>query len=351
MSPRAQKLLFTSILLLALLMPACTSATPATVSETPAVISETSTPPEPSIAKPELLFSTTYEDEKVHSVAFSPDGKIVAGGSYLEARLWHIGDGRLADVIEYEHSVGDLAFSPDGSLLGAGQGVYGVRLMRVADGEEHLRLHTGYDNRLAFAPNGETIATGNRSGTVWLWRVADGEQIAEFKPPINEWISALAFSPNGESIAAGHLNGTIFLWRVRDGQLLHTLSPQTSYSRANALAFSPDGEFLAVAGERQEHTNVVRLWRVADGNIYQDLPLNQEAHAVAFSPNGRWLAAGSQAELAIWALPEFTLQHTLDHVAQTGKTDWITSLDFSPDSALLAAGRWVGVLEIWQLVP
>ncbi len=330
------------ILLTLSVAPACSSDAPPPP-ETPA--------PEAPDDSPELLFRMAYGDEGVQSVAFSPDGALVAGGTSGEARLWQVSDGALESVIAYRHSVDDLTFSPDGSLLGAGQGVYGVQLMRVADGEELRQLHGGYNNYLTFSPDGETVATGNRSGVVWLWHVADGEQLAEFETPISEWLTALAFSPDGETLAAGHWDGTVFLWRVRDGQLLHTLDPQFDYAKANDLAFSPDGEFLAVAGGRHEREDVVQLWRVADGSIHQELPLSQEGKAVAFSPDGRWLAAGSQAELALWELPELALRHTFDHFAQAEETDWITGLDFSPDSTLLAAGRWRGVLELWQLEP
>jgi WD40 repeat protein len=85
---------------------------------------------------PVLLFQAEYEDNSVYSVAFSPDGSLVAGGSYLEARLWHTNDGQFVRSIEYQHSIDDLAFSPDGAILGAGQSVYGVQLMQVTDGEE-----------------------------------------------------------------------------------------------------------------------------------------------------------------------------------------------------------------------
>ncbi len=72
---------------------------------------------------------------------------------------------------------------------------------------------------------------------------------------------------------------------------------------------------------------------------------------MAYSPDGSWLAAGSSAELSVWDLPEGTLRHTFDHVGQAEETDWITSLDVSPDGRLLAAGRRIGVLEVWQLAP
>jgi WD40 repeat protein len=341
-------------LLLAFALLACRQEAPPLPEPTePPTATSTGSVQEEAEPAPVLLFQAEFADERVYSVAFSPDGSLVAGGSSMEARLWRADDGQFVRAIEYRHSVDDLAFSPDGAALGAGQGVYGVQLMQVADGEELRQLHGGYNNYLAFSPDGETVATGNRNGVVWLWRVADGEQLAEFEPPINEWITSLAFSPDGEILAAGHWDGTVFLWRVSDGQLLHMLEKQTDFCRANGLAFSPDGEWLAVAGGRQEWQDVVRLYQVAAGSIHLELPMSREAKDVAYSPDGRWLAAGSQDELCLWEMPSGTLWHSLDHVAHhpADESDWITSLAFSPDSTLLAAGRWAGILEVWQLTP
>ena len=298
----------------------------------------------------ELVLRLELEDDtKVHSVAFSPDGRLLAGGMLMEARLWSVDDGGLVRSIEKAHTAEDLSFSPDGLLLGAGLGSGGVQLSRVADGTKLPRLHTGFKNRLAFSPDGEVLATGNRSGIVWLWRVEDREQLAELAAPTDEWITALAFSPDGETLAAGHWDGAVYLWRVADGRLLHTLEPQTDRCHAAGVAFSPDGSTLAVAGARHEWDHVVALWNVAGGRLDKLLPLSGEAKAVAFSPDGRFLAAGSAEGIRLWQMLEAELLLALDHVAEAAETDWVTSLTFSPDSTMLAAARWIGVLELWRI--
>jgi len=192
-------------------------------------------------------------------VAFSPDGSAVAAGIYLEARLRSTADGSLIRAMEYRHAVEDVAFSPDGTLLGAGQSVYGTQLTPLVGEGEPLQLHTGYNNRMAFAPNGETVATANRKGAVWLWRVDDGEQLAECEVPDSDYVTSLAFAPDGRILAAGHSDGTVHLWDVARGELLRTLKAETAYSKADGLAFSPDGEVLAVDGARLDFDHVVRL--------------------------------------------------------------------------------------------
>lgn len=344
---KTRSVALTMAMLLALVLVGCGGEEAASPTEPPPAVEEE---PAPESAV-EHLFSFEYVDEKVHSVAFSPDGDLVAGGSYIEARLYDVENGELLRTIEYRHRVDDVAFSPDGEILGAGQGVYGVQLNRAADGTELIQLHGGYDNRLAFSPDGEIIVTGNRSGLVWLWRIEDGEQLDELEPPEDEWITALAFSPDGEIVAAGHWDGTVYVWRVSDGRLLQTLESQTDYCKAYRVAFSPDGELLAVAGAREELDHVVRLWSVSDGTVHMDLAMTQEVRAVAFSPDGRLLAAGSQDEIVFWEMSEGLVWHRLDHVGQAEESDWITDLAFSRDSTLLAAGRWSGILELWQVAP
>jgi len=333
------------VVLLVLVAPACGRATTPTSTEAPELATEEAIAVVPATA-PERLFQWEYEDEQVYSVAFSPDGALVAGGS----KVWQVHDGALAQAIEYRHSVIDLAFSPDGQLLGAGLRLYGVQFVQVADGEMLHRIDRGfdYDNHLAFSPDGETVATSNRNGIVWLWRVADGELLAEFEPPDTAWSAGLAFSPDGEIVAAGHKDGTVYLWRASDGQLLHTLPAQTDRCTVNDLAFSPDGALLATVGGREEQEHVVWLWRVADGSSQQALPLPKTGGAVAFSPDGQWLAAGSGEKLMLWELSEAALWDALDYGAQIAESDQITSLDFSPNGDLLVIGRHGGILELWR---
>ncbi len=300
---------------------------------------------------PELLTRQRHE-EKIHSVAFAPDGSLIAAGLSTEARLWSVTGEGEADTIEYRHTVEDLAFSPNGTLLGGGQGLWGVRLVQVADGSELHQLGSGYNNRLAFSPAGETVATGNRGGIVSLWRVQDGELLAEWEAPETAWVAALAFSPDGQILAAGHWGGEVHLWQVTDGRLLHTLPPQTDFCEVEGLAFTADGQRLAVAGARHELDHVIRLWTVADGSIHQDLSLSSETNAVAISPDGQLLAAGTREGVTLWQMPEGALLQALERGSEDGaESDWVTDVAFSPDGRMLVVGWWNGLLELWQIEP
>jgi WD40 repeat protein len=334
------------VLLLALALSACGDGDAPEPAATPT--------PEPAAEfSPELLFSYQHEDDQgnvvVGSVAFSPDGDMVAAGVFLGALLFDVPDGAVVRDIEYRHSVDDLAFSPDGAILGAGQGLGGVQLSAVADGSELHQLERGFDSRVAFSPDGAFVATGDRSGVVWIWRVEDGERVAEFTPPADEWLMVITYSPDGEMIASGHWDGTVYLWNAADGRLLRTLENPDDFGYATSLSFSPDGELLAVAGAMEEFTDVVRIWDIADGSVHAVLAFESQTRTVGFSPDGTFLAAGCGEGVSLWHVSDMTLAYALDFVVDPGESDWVTDLAFSPDSTMLIAGRWNGTLELWRV--
>jgi WD40 repeat protein len=301
---------------------------------------------------PELLFSREAADDgTVDSVAFSPNGDIVAVGIYLEAQLWSVPDGDLIRTAECRHSVEDIEFSPDGELFGVGVSVGGVQIFDVEDGSEVLDVHRGYNNRVAFSPDGDLIASGNRNGSVWLWEVASGEMIAEWEAPEGEWLTAVTFSPDGETVAAGYWDGSVYLWDVASGDMLHALENPDNHGYATRIAFSPDGELLAVAGARQEFEDVVRIWNTSDGSIHDVIMRDSRTYSTAISPDGELLAIGDSDGISLWKLDDLSLVHEMELDIDPEESDWITGLAFSPDSTMLVAGHWNGIIELWQVQP
>jgi WD40 repeat protein len=247
-----------------------------------------------------LLRSLKCEDTySVLNVAFSPDGQTLAssGGEDDAVKLWQVSDGALLHSLkfppreDYSSRVISLAFSPDGQTLAAGSSDISLRLWKVADGtlvrtlEEHTSWNGAWVLSLAFSPDGQILASATEFGAVRLWKLPDGALLRNLKGFGNEemvTVKSVAFSPDGLTLASEGDNGVLQLWRVSDGALLYARDRRAG--SFDNIAFSPDGRTLAAAG---------RMWRVSDGALLRTMEgdnVGSFLRSVAFSSDGQILA-------------------------------------------------------------
>jgi parallel beta-helix repeat protein len=137
-----------------------------------------------------------------------------------------------------------VAFSPDGKILASGSFDWTIKLWDVATGRElrTLQGHTSPVYSVAFSPDGKILASASGDNTIKLWDVATGTLLRTFKGH-TYWVYSVAFSPDGKVLASGSLDKTIKLWDVTKGTLLRTLTGHTR--DVHSVAFSPDGKILA----------------------------------------------------------------------------------------------------------
>ncbi len=217
----------------------------------------------------------------------SPDSKTLAvscwkndkGDRETVLRLFDLATGKQVKQFPLgtQDSFYSLAFSPDGKVLAGGFSDHGC-LLDLTTGRVLRRL-TGRPAMMAFTPDGKTLLA-NSGGALRTWDAASGKALFDHASTFDSTPETAAISPDGRLLAsAGWIDSKVTVWECATGRLLRQLPLKGAGRYVRRLTFSLDSRLLDAC----QYGGIIQTWAAATGVERKLHKLNDPDH-----PHRRW---------------------------------------------------------------
>ncbi len=285
----------------------------------------------------------------LHTVAYSPDGSVIAGGGIEDnhVTLWDAASGRVlgAPIETNPPELGgahSITFSPDSKRIAVPGAPGTVGIWDVSTGRRvgrPLSIGEEYVQAAIFAEGGRRLIASDDSGSVSMVDVATGRPIGKPLSVGDEPADSLDLSPDGRLLAAATLEGSVFVWDAKTG--VPYGSPLTAdTSLVNDVEFSPDGRTLV-----SSHVGSAVVWNMSGEQAIGE-PLGGPTDLttdVSFSGDGKWLATGRFDGSAIVYDTQTRRQTRRIEVGSI-----VTAVALHPDGDLVAVGTIDGKVRLFD---
>jgi WD40 repeat protein len=294
----------------------------------------------------ELRQTFKIEKSRATQLAFRPNGKQLAASRFGGISLFDLTDGGTTTVLPSKNWYWSIAWSPDGTRIAGGspQGRIDLWDPDTQVKTSWSRPHGSWIDGLEFHPDGTRLASASKDRKVVVSRILGNELSGEGRLVFaghEGWIWEARFLPGGEELVLYSEDGTVKIWDLHADSL--SLAFEAHTNSVDAVAFSPDGR-LFVSGGEQSH---VALWDSSTGTLLKRLESPRiSVTALVFHPDGKLvIGATRQKTVFVWNISEE--QPAVRRLR--GHTEEVRAVAIFPNTPQIVSGGWDCTLRVWDL--
>lgn len=235
----------------------------------------------------------------VESLAISPDGKMLASGSFQEVRIWDTLTGAELKKLEgFADRVVALTFSPDNKLIATAGGAATedgeVKIFDVTTGKQTLEVKGAHSDTafgVSFSPDGKMLASCGADKFVKIFEMPSGKFIKSFEGHTHH-VMDVGWKNDGKFLVSCGADNAIKVWDFEKGEQSKTIAGHTKQiSRLQFVGVTPT--FLTCSGDK-----TLRLWNADSGSSVKTFPVSDDfLYALASSVDGTLVATGGESGL------------------------------------------------------
>ncbi len=232
----------------------------------------------------------------VESLAYSPDGKFIASGSFQEVALWDAQTGKLLlKLTGFVDRVVSLAFSPNSKLLATGGGAPTedgeLKVFDVPAGKLVVDIKNGHSDQVfgvCFSPDNKRLASCGADKFVKVFEIPSGKFVKAFEGHTHHVLD-VGWKADGKLIASASADNTIKVWDFATGEQVRTMTGHgKQVTRLLFVGNTP--QIVTCSGDQ-----TVKFWNVDNGGAGINFGgSNDFLYAVGVSPDGKVVAAGGE---------------------------------------------------------